>query len=49
MMCVACGVLLPLLAISFTHSMDRLAAESDVKDNLYSRLLYIIIAVNEAE
>lgn len=46
MMCVMGAAILPLVAISRTHDMDRLAAESDVKDNLYSRFLYILVAVS---
>ncbi|XP_054275896.1 ATP-binding cassette sub-family G member 8-like [Macrosteles quadrilineatus] len=44
MLCVVGAALLPVVAIARTHDMDRLAAESDVKDNLYSRTLYIIVA-----
>ncbi|KAG8278097.1 hypothetical protein J6590_028923 [Homalodisca vitripennis] len=44
MMCVVGAALLPLVAISRTHDTDRLAAESDIKDNLYSRFMYIFVA-----
>lgn len=43
LMCVACFAMLPSVAVSKCHGMDRLAAESDVTDSLYSRFLYIIV------
>lgn len=46
MMCVACFAILPFVAIARCHSLERLAAESDVKDGLYSRGIYILVTVS---
>lgn len=45
-MCIASWPLLIWLSMSKCHGHDRMAVESDIKDGLYSRAVYIIVMVS---
>lgn len=45
-MCLASWPLLIWLSMARCHGHDRAAVESDIKDGLYSRAVYIIVMVS---